>query len=90
MAALTPPSHWRTRSAHDKGDPDMTGTVRLLRLLVAAALTAALAIGVTAPVAAQDDVAILEEVLAYEQGLTDPWFQNDVSAWVASINGERA
>ena len=63
----------------------MTGTVRLLRLAMAAVLLAALSIGVTAPVAAQDDDTILEEMIALEQSKLDPYFQNDVSAYVAEI-----
>ena len=66
----------------------MTGTVRLLRLAMAAVLLAALSIGVTAPVAAQDDDTILEEMIALEQSKLDPYFQNDVSAYVAEITDE--
>jgi ketosteroid isomerase-like protein len=66
----------------------MTGTVRLLRLVMPAVLMAALSIGVTAPVAAQDDDAILEEMIALEQSKLDPWFQNDVAAYMAEITDE--
>ena len=66
----------------------MTGTVRLLRLLTTAVLTVALAIGVTAAVTAQDDEAILEEMVALEQSKLDPWFQSDVAAYVAEITDE--
>lgn len=66
----------------------MTRTVRLLRLVMAAVLVTALSIGVTAAVVAEDDEAILEEMIALEQSKLDPWFQNDVSAYVAEITDE--
>ena len=66
----------------------MTATVRMLRLLAAALLTAALTTSVAAPVGAQDDDAILEEMIALEQSKLDPWFQNDVSAYVAEIGDD--
>jgi ketosteroid isomerase-like protein len=66
----------------------MTGTVRLLRLVMAAVLVAALSIGATAAVVAQEDDAILEEMIALEQSKLDPYFQNDISAYVAEITDE--
>jgi len=88
MAAWTAPSHWRTRPAHEGGTLDMRGTIRLLRLLVTAVLTVALAIGVTAAVTAQDDEAILEEMVALEKSKLDPWYQNDIAAYVAEVSDE--
>ena len=52
MAAWIAPSHWRTRPGQVRGTLDMRGTIRLLRFVMTAVLTAALAIGVTALVAA--------------------------------------
>lgn len=66
----------------------MTGSVQMLRLPAAAVLTAALTFSVTAPVVAQTDEAILEEMIALEQSKLDPWFQNDVSAYVAEIGDQ--
>jgi ketosteroid isomerase-like protein len=66
----------------------MTGTVRLLRLVMAAVLVAALSIGATAAVVAETDEAILEEMIALEQSKLDPYFQNDISAYVAEITDE--
>ena len=66
----------------------MTATVRMLRLLAAALLMAALSVSVAAPVVAQDDDAILDEMIALEQSKLDSWFQNDVSAYVAEIGDD--
>ena len=66
----------------------MTGTVRLLRLVMAAVLVAALSIGATAAVVAETDEAILEEMIALEQSKLDPYFQNDISAYLAEITDE--
>ena len=66
----------------------MTETVRLSRLGMAAVLVAALSIGATTAVVAESDEAILEEMIALEQSKLDPWFQNDVSAYVAEFTDE--
>ena len=64
----------------------MRGTIRLLRFVMTAVLTAALAIGVTAPVAAEADEAILEEMIALEQSKLDLWYgESDPSAYVAEV-----
>ena len=66
----------------------MLGSFRLLRLAVTAALSVALTLSIGTAVSAQDDQAILDEMLALEQGKLDAWFQNDVSAYVAEIGDE--
>ena len=64
----------------------MRGTIRLLRFVMTAVLTAALAIGVTAPVAAEADEAILKEMIALEQSKLDLWYgESDPSAYVAEV-----
>jgi len=64
----------------------MRGTIRLLRFVMTAVLTAALVIGVTAPVVAEADEAILEEMVALEQSKLDLWYgESDPSAYVAEV-----
>ena len=64
----------------------MTGTVRWLRPLGATALTAALAIGVTAPAAAEMDAALAEELVALEQSKLEPWYgEASTAAYVEDI-----
>ena len=64
----------------------MTGTVKLLRFALTALLAAALAIGVTAPVAAEADEAILDEMVALEESKLDLWYgESDPSAYVAEV-----
>ena len=64
----------------------MTGTVRLLRLMVAAAMTAALAVGTAATVTAEDDEAILEELIAHETTNLDAWYgAADPGPYVAEV-----
>jgi ketosteroid isomerase-like protein len=64
----------------------MRGTIRLLRFVMTTVLTVALAIGVTAPVAAEADEAILEEMIALEQSKLDLWYgESDPSAYVAEV-----
>lgn len=64
----------------------MTRTVRLLRLAVAAAMTVALAVGTTAAVGAQDDAAVLEELIAHETVNLDAWYgESDPGPYIAEI-----
>ena len=64
----------------------MTGTVRLLRLALAAAMATTLAVGTTAAVSAQDDAAVLEELIAHETANLDAGFgEADPSLYVAEI-----
>ena len=64
----------------------MRGTIRLLRFVMTAVLIAALAIGLTAPVAAEADEAILEEMVALETNKLDLWYgESDPSAYVAEV-----
>jgi ketosteroid isomerase-like protein len=60
-----------------------------MRTLMAMAVATAVATTVVATTTvAQTDDEILEEVIAFEQGINEPWFQNDISGWVASIGDE--
>ena len=64
----------------------MRGAIRLLRFVMTAVLTAALAIGVTAPVAAEADEAILEEMVALETNKLDLWYgESDPEAYIAEV-----
>lgn len=63
----------------------MTGTVRLLRLAVAAAMATTLAVGAMA-VSAEDDAAVLEELIAHETANLDAWYgASDPSMYVAEV-----
>ena len=64
----------------------MTVIDRLLRLAVAAVLTAVLAIGLTAPVAAEMDEALAEELVALEQSKLEPWYgEASTAAYIDDI-----
>ncbi len=64
----------------------MIDIARLLRVLAAVALTAALAISVTAPAAAEADEAVLEELVALEQSKLEPWYgEASTTAYVEGI-----
>jgi hypothetical protein len=66
----------------------MNDLVRAAKLLLAATMMAALAVAAGVPAAAATEDAVLDELVAYEKSLNDPWFKNDINAWVASINDE--
>jgi ketosteroid isomerase-like protein len=57
-----------------------------LRLLLAAAVTMALAMGATAPLAAETDEALVEELVALEQSKLEPWYgESSTAAYIADI-----
>ncbi len=66
----------------------MTGTIRLLRVLVTTVLTASLAAG-GAVAAGTDEAAVLEEMVALEQSKLDPWYgKSETEVYLSEVGDE--
>ncbi len=64
----------------------MTGTTRLLRLGLAMAMATTLAVGTTVAISAEDDAAVLDELIAHETMNLDAWYgAADPGPYVAEI-----